>query len=90
MSAGVSVPLGDGEGSVRRGPSVTGSTLGSIKREVYSLAVRLGVKLESAVLLSALVGALKKLEEMGDKAYAVLMDGMRLARGFSEAAVPGG
>ena len=52
--------------------------------------MRLGVKLESAVLLSALVGALKKLEEMGDKAYAVLMDGMRLARASSEAAVPVG
>jgi hypothetical protein len=33
-----------------------------------------------------LAGALKKLKDMGDRAYAVLMDGMRLAWAFSEAA----
>ena len=64
--------------------------LGSVERGVYSLAVRLDVKLESAVLLRALVGVLKKLKEMGDRAYAVVMDGMRLAWAFSEAAVSWG
>ncbi len=64
--------------------------LGSVERGVYSLAMRLDVKLESAVLLRALVSALKKLKEMGDSAYAALMDGMRLAWAFSEAAVSWG
>ena len=64
--------------------------LGSVERGVYSLAVRLDVKLESAMLLRALVGVLKKLKEMGDGAYAVLMEGMRLAWAFSEAAVSWG
>ena len=64
--------------------------LGRVERGVYSLAVRLDVKLESAVLLRALVGVLKKLKEMGDRAYAVLMEGMRLAWAFSEAAVSWG
>ncbi|MDG6970552.1 MAG: hypothetical protein JRN54_05530 [Nitrososphaerota archaeon] len=64
--------------------------LGSVERGVYSLAMRLDVKLESAVLLRALVGALKKLKEMGDGAYASLMDGMRLAWAFSDAAVSWG
>ena len=64
--------------------------LGSVERGVYSLAMRLDVKLESAVLLRALVGVLKKLKEMGDRAYAVLMEGMRLAWAFSEAAVSWG
>ncbi len=52
--------------------------------------MRLDVKLESAVLLRALVGVLKRLKEMGDRAYAVLMEGMRLAWAFSEAAVSWG
>ena len=65
-------------------------SLGRVERGVYSLAVRLDVKLESAVLLRALVGALKKLKEMGDSAYAALMDGMRLAWALSEAAVSWG
>ena len=51
---------------------------------------RLDVRLESAILLRALVGALKKLKEMGDAAYAVLMGGMRLAWAFSDAAVSWG
>ena len=61
------------------------TVLGRVERGVYSLAMRLDVKLESAVLLRALVGALKKLKEMGDGAYTALMDGMRLAWAFSEA-----
>ena len=64
--------------------------LGSVERGVYSLAMRLDVKLESAVLLRALVCVLKKLKEMGDGAYASLMDGMRLAWAFSDAAVSWG
>ena len=64
--------------------------LGSVERGVYSLAVRLDVKLESAMLLRALVGVLKKLKEMGDRAYASLMEGMRLAWAFSDAAVSWG
>jgi hypothetical protein len=64
--------------------------LGSVERGVYSLAMRLDVKLESAVLLRALVGALKKLKEMGDRVYAALMEGMRLAWAFSDAAVSWG
>ena len=66
------------------------TVLGRVERGVYSLAVRLDVKLESAMLLRALVGALKKLKEMGDRAYAVLMEGMRLAWAFSEAAASWG
>ena len=65
-------------------------SLGRVERGVYSLAMRLDVKLESAVLLRALVCALKKLKEMGDMAYASLMEGMRLAWAFSEAAVSWG
>ena len=64
--------------------------LGSVERGVYSLAMRLDVKLESATLLRALVGVLKKLKEMGDRAYAAVMEGMRLAWAFSEAAVSWG
>ena len=64
--------------------------LGSVERGVYSLAMRLDVKLESAMLLRALVCALKKLKEMGDMAYAAVMEGMRLAWAFSEAAVSWG
>ena len=64
--------------------------LGAVERGVYSLAMRLDVRLESAMLLRALVGVLKKLKEMGDRAYAVVMDGMRLAWAFSEAAVSWG
>ena len=64
--------------------------LGSVERGVYSLAVRLDVKLESAMLLRALVGVLKKLKEMGDRAYAVVMEGMRLAWAFSDAAASWG
>ena len=64
--------------------------LGRGARGVYSLAIRLDVRLESAVLFRALVSVLKKLKEMGDRAYAVLMEGMRLAWTFSEAAVSWG
>ena len=64
--------------------------LGRVERGVYSLAMRLDVRLESAMLLRALVGALKKMKEMGDAAYAALMGGMRLAWAFSDAAVSWG
>ena len=49
--------------------------LGRVERGVYSLAMRLDVRLESAMLLRALVGALKKLKEMGDAAYAAIVGG---------------
>ncbi|MDG6900523.1 MAG: hypothetical protein JRM80_00980 [Nitrososphaerota archaeon] len=64
--------------------------LGRVERSLYGLAMRLDVKLESAMLLRALVGALKKMKEAGDRAYAAIMDGMRLAWAFSSAAVSWG
>ena len=64
--------------------------LGRVERGIYSLSMRLDVRLESAMLLRALVGALKKLKEMGDRAYAGIMEGLRLAWAFSDAAVSWG
>ena len=57
---------------------------------MYGLALRLDVKFQSYELLKALVSVLKNLRDSCDRGYAALMKGMRLARGFSEAAVSWG
>ena len=44
------------------------------------------MKWKSPELLRALVGVLKRLKELGDRAYVVIMKGTRLAWKFSEAA----
>ena len=64
--------------------------LSRAQRGMYSLAMRLDIKLESADLLRALVSVLKTLWETCDKAGVAFVRGMRLAWAFSEAAVAWG
>jgi len=61
--------------------------LDRVKRGLYSLAMRLDVKLESHELLKALVSVLKCLKETCDRAGMAFMRAMRLAWAISEAAV---
>ena len=64
--------------------------LGKMQRNLYSLAMRLEVKLQSPELLKALVSVLKCLRETCDRAGAAFARAMRLAWAISEAAVEWG
>ena len=61
--------------------------LDRVKRGLYSLAMRLDVKLQSPELLKALVSVLKCLKETCDRAGMAFMRAMKLAWAISEAAV---
>jgi len=61
--------------------------LSRTERSFYSLATRLRVRYESYALMRGLVSILKKLKELGDRAYGQLLRGRELAWSFSEAAV---
>jgi len=61
--------------------------LGKMQRGLYSLAMRLDVKLQSPELLKALVSVLKSLRQNCDRAGAAFIRAMRLAWAISEAAV---
>ena len=58
-----------------------------LQRSLYSLAMRLDVKLQSRELLRALVSVLKALRQTCDKAGIAFVGAMRLAWAYSEAAV---
>ena len=60
------------------------------ERGLYSLALRLDVKLQSHELLKALVSVLKSLRETCDRGYMALMRAMKVAWAFSEFAVKAG
>jgi len=60
--------------------------LGKVQRSLYSLAMRLDVKLQSPELLKALVLVLKTLRQTCDRAGAALVRAMGIAWAFSEAA----
>jgi hypothetical protein len=61
--------------------------LPKMQRGLYSLAMRLEVKLQSPELLRALVSVLKCLRETCDRAGAAFVRATRLAWAISEAAV---
>ena len=61
--------------------------LDRVKRGLYSLAMRLDLKLESHELLRALVSVLKCLRETCDRAGVAFVRALRLAWAISEAAV---
>ena len=61
--------------------------LSGTERGLFSLATRLRIEFRSFDLMRAMVAVLKKLKELGDRAYSRLMRGMKLAWAFSEAAV---
>ena len=61
--------------------------LSRTERGFFSLATRLQIEYRSYALMRAMVAVLKKLKELGDRAYSRLMHGMKLAWAFSEAAV---
>lgn len=61
--------------------------LSKMERSLYSLALRVKVKFVSISLLRALVSVLRKLREMSDEVYTRLAEGVKLAWGFSAAAV---
>ena len=54
------------------------------------MVLRMDVKWKSPELLRALVGVLKRLKELGDRAYLVMAKGARFAWKSSEAAVSWG
>jgi hypothetical protein len=58
-----------------------------LQRTLYSLAMRLDVKLRSPLLLRALVSVLKNLRQTCDREGAAFVRAMRMAWAFSEAAV---
>jgi hypothetical protein len=60
------------------------------QRELYSLAMRLDVKLQSPELLKALVSVLRSLRERFDGGYQALRKAVDVAWAFSAAAVKGG
>lgn len=60
------------------------------ERSLYSLALRLNVKLESVSLIRAIVSVLKKLKEYGGRLYNELAEGSRLAWILSSTAVAWG
>ncbi|MDG7008061.1 MAG: hypothetical protein JRN06_07430 [Nitrososphaerota archaeon] len=60
--------------------------LSRTERGFFSLATRLKVEYRSYALMRAMVTVLKKLKELGDRAYGQIMHGMKLAWAFSEAA----
>jgi hypothetical protein len=64
--------------------------LGKMQRSLYSLAMRLEVKLQSPELLKALVSVLKCLKETCDRAGAAFVRAARLAWAISDAAVAWG
>ena len=61
-----------------------------VQRGLYSLALRLDIRLESHDLLKAMVSVLKSLWETCDSAGMALVRAMRTAWAFSEAAVSWG
>ncbi|MDG6921255.1 MAG: hypothetical protein JRN59_06975 [Nitrososphaerota archaeon] len=61
--------------------------LSRTERGFFSLATTLRVEYRSYALMRAMVAVLKKLKELGDRAYGQAMRGMKLAWAFSEAAV---
>jgi hypothetical protein len=64
--------------------------LGRAQRGLYSLAMRLDVKLQSPELLRALVSILKALRDTCDRMGAALVRAMQLAWAISSAAVSWG
>jgi hypothetical protein len=60
--------------------------LGKVQRSLFSLAMRLDVKLQSPELLKALVSVLKRLRETCDRAGVAFVRAMRLAWAISDAA----
>jgi len=64
--------------------------LDRVKRGLYSLAMRLDVKLQSPELLRALVSVLKCLKETCDRAGVAFVRATQLAWAISEAAVSWG
>jgi hypothetical protein len=64
--------------------------LSRVQRGLYSLALRLDIRLESHDLLKAMVSVLKSLWETCDRAGMALVRAMRTAWAFSEAAVSWG
>ena len=61
--------------------------LSRTERGFFSLATRLRIEYRSYALMRAMVAVLKKLKELGDRAYGQLLKGRELAWAFSEAAV---
>jgi hypothetical protein len=61
--------------------------IGRLERVLFGLALRLKVKFRSPLLLRILVGVLKRLREMGDRAYLAMQQGSRLAWLYSDSAV---
>ena len=61
--------------------------LGKLQRNLYSLAMRLDVKLQSPELMKALVSVLRSLRERFDGNYRALMKAVDVAWAFSAAAV---
>lgn len=64
--------------------------LNKMERGIISLSLRLKVTFESSQLAKALVSVLKKLAEMGDAVYGLMLAGTRMAWAFAEAAVAWG
>ena len=72
---------------VRAKRAGTWFALGRAQRGLYSLALRLDVKLRSHDLLAALVSVLKTLRETCDRAGIAFTRATRLAWAISEAAI---
>src|SRR6266849_6898390 len=65
-------------------------TLNRVERGILSLSLHLKVTFESSQLAKALVSVLKRLADLGDAVYELLIAGTRIAWSFSEAAVEWG
>jgi hypothetical protein len=61
--------------------------LNKLERGILSLSLHLKVTFESSQLAKALVSVLKRLADLGDAVYGLLIAGTRIAWSFSEAAV---
>jgi hypothetical protein len=72
---------------IRAKRSGTWFGLGRMQRSLYSLAMRLDVKLQSPELLKALVSILKRLRQTCDRAGVAFLRAASLAWAISEAAV---
>lgn len=92
----LSAPAANGDGGVKKlllhqmiraKRAGTWFGLPKLQRSLYSLAMRLDVKLQSPELLRALVSVLKSLRQTCDRAGAALVRATRMAWALSEAAV---
>lgn len=64
--------------------------LSRIDRSFLSLVARVQPTFRSLEFMKALVCVLKRLKELGDRAYRIIVSGTRLAWSFSQAAVSWG